>query len=102
MISLLREKMGMRSLRGNLYSCADTTFGDSIAILFEVLVVTVLNGVFAFVVNEVSALFGLHVTMAANLHEGFNHPFESIDFVVPHDQAARIFVHYVHVPVFKL
>lgn len=70
---------------------ADTPFGYGITERLQVVVAAVLNGILALVVNNIRALLGLFVAVAAYFYQGFYYPFKRVYLIVPHDQLAGIF-----------
>jgi hypothetical protein len=77
------------STGGFFNGCTDAAVGDRIAHGFQRVVIAVLNRVLSLAMDQQGTLFGLLGGMAADLDQGFDHPFERIDLVVPHDQAVR-------------
>ncbi len=69
----------------------NTSFGNSIAKRFQVIIGSVLNGIFPAVMDEIGALFSLFMGMAAYFHKRFDHPFKGIHFVIPQDEVTGIF-----------
>jgi hypothetical protein len=83
------------------YCCIDAPFSNGITLRFQVFVAAVLNRILSMKMNNVGTLFCLFMCMSANIHQGFNHPFESIHFVIPDNQVAGIFGKRQHIRFFE-
>ncbi len=83
-------RKGALVLFGNhFYGCADTAFGNGVAEGFKFVVFAFFNGVFSFIVDDISALFSLFGRMSAYFNKRFNNPFKGIHFIIPDNQAVR-------------
>ena len=69
----------------NFNGSIDASFSNGIALRFKGIVAAFFYSVFALGVNDHAALFGLLFGMAAHFHQGLNHPFKSVHFVVPYN-----------------
>ena len=67
---------------------------------FQVVVPAVFNVAFAFIMNDVGALFRLFVAMATYFYEGIDNPFKGIHIIVPDDEGKGFFVGGQHVDIF--
>ena len=69
---------------------SDAPVGNGIAHGFQRIIVTQFNGIFSLGMDQHGALLGLFFAMTADLNECFDHPFESVHFVIPHNEAERM------------
>ena len=78
-------------------SRADASFGYGVALWLQFIIGTVLHAILALEMDDIGALFGLFLGMATDLYQGFDNPFECIDFIIPYNKAAWLFVtrHYI-------
>lgn len=81
-----------RLYRDHFYGSADSSFGNRITHRFQFFIRAFFHGILTLEMDKIGTLLSLFLAMAANLYQRFNHPIESIDLVVPYDQATGLII----------
>src|SRR6188474_2980193 len=69
-------------------SSTNASISNSIALWFQFIVASLLYRIFSLVVYDVGTLLSLLTIMAADIHQGVDHPFKCIHLVIPYNEIA--------------
>src|SRR5688500_22079 len=91
-----------RPLCNHFYRGANTSFRDRITLGFQIIIAAILHSILSLVMDVVGALLGLFGGVAADVYQGFNHPLESIHFIIPYNKVAGRFQFCKHICFFMM